>query len=531
MVQSEKKTIKKKIVISICCLVLCAITLTVLSLTRYRSEKMEGQTRYEPALFNTALLGQLVEDDVEELSHMTEKTYSLVAEGEGVTQTVTGQKLSQSLTLSSETSLGGGATAEISRLAPGNGEEATVYFTVTNGTTTEDDTDTNIWKLANTAESDIRYTLHIITTNNLPLNYQLFDLGVEETGEDGKTVYKEYQLEDLKKKADASDQVSDEANAGDSDYIVKNADTDSVFHNGARILKCVGDGSITVHRYMLKVTWPGSGNRTIAGTTVNNNDLSYMKELENIQILLEVESYVQYISTGGEKDMTASGVLVPSASYAEDSLYKVSDTTMTLCSDKIVRYNNLVDASSSGLPNAKAHTYSYTLYVCNGDSVSAVWTDDAPDRTTAEDPVTGTGTGRKSNGHYTYSGTYHDGDYHLAIAVPNGTINDSGLDRANGTNYYLKYKDVLYTGTLLTDQVVSTVNTTQSKRAESGAADEDTETTINVYQLFEFKDVDGNLLKVELGDSAFQAEEMTLYMTSDITNKEGKDDFRLYLYK
>ena len=392
--QIDKKN-RKKMVVAAMCLVVIAILIFVLSFMKYLTPEMRGKVAYEPALFNTVLLGNLVDTDKVALGNIDNAEYIVSSKDGSYIQSVTGKKLSVSLSKDSVANeLGNRKQDEkiFSKVAPGDTSEAYIPFTVTNGTTVEDD-ETNSAKKKNVAESDIRYTIHIITTGNLPLEYQLEDVN---TG-------KVYSLQDNNR--------TDATMGKSKDYIVKDSTDDNVFKSGTRILKCNEDGAITVHQYKLLATWPVQDNtsndqsktdETTTGTAVN--DLRYMKELENVEIRLEVESYVNYVTKSNTADSgKAEGVLVLQSDPVTDSYYQLPEN-QNAYAQKTVRYDNLAQLANGQIEGVEGKNISsYTFHVCNGESVAAKWDE--------------------GNKKYAYSGNFQKGDYKVQIAVPEKKAN------------------------------------------------------------------------------------------------------------
>ena len=513
---------RKKLVVIILCLFLCVILIFALSRMKYTTPEMRGKVSYEPALFNTVLLGKLVDTDINKLTNINEETYTMADASasnadtsESTSQTyhqkVTGQKITTSLDLTRANELGDRqSTSGFARVAPGDTANAHIPFTITNGTTVADD-DTNTAKKRNVAKSDIRYTIHILSTENLPLTYQIKDLSTEETYKLG--VY----------------QTSDDSGEGfATDYIVADNDNEnskaSIFHNGSRLLKCNSDGSITVHQYELLVSWPAEKGED----GVAFNDLKYMKELENVEVRVEVESYVNYVSrTQDTTDQKAEGILVVQGSPVSDKYYTLENQNgeQSVYAQKTVRFDNLKVTDENG-----TNTGSYTFYACNGDSVSAKWTSDTEDETSPT---------RKSNGkspkdgHYTYSGSYQSGSYGVLLAVPTDK-----WDTANsGNTVKMTYNGDTYLGVESTEEAAG-VFTTEHVKEKKENATEYKDKKKKAYQLIRFYKLnqDGNKTDEELTlnsfGSSFQKEKVELeFSGSIVSNAKTKNDFRIYLNK
>lgn len=513
------EAIRKKRIVMILCLAVCAVLIFSMTRMKYTTPEMRGKVSYEPALFNTVLLGKLVQEDINKLSDMSSETYTLVEtdnEGQSVsyTQSVTGKKLAQSLTLSTAEELGDRQTSgDFAKVAPGDTDSAYIPFTITNGTTVADDTsEENPLKIKNVAESDIRYTIHIRTTENLPLSYAILDVNTNKT----------YPLRVF------SDELGEDTDM-EKDYVIANTAGDTVFHNGSRLLKCNEDGSISVHQYKLMVSWPATGTDG-EGHTIYYNDLKYMKELENIEILVEVESYVNHIAQSATADLKAQGIMVVQSAPVAENYYPVKglvaeNAESPIRALKTVRFDNLNvnEAKTSG---------DYTFYVCNGDSVAARWVADSEEETSPTRKENGH---TPMNGHYTYSGTYLDGNYGILLAVPVGKWDD------DTSTITLTYNGETYTGQRITEEKTGVFTTKRIKelQTEGNILYKDAET--KVYELVRFYRTvtpeEGSPVTEELQleaftNQTFQSETVTLTFGGNLVPQEKiKDDFKIYVYK
>lgn len=557
---------RKKLTVILLCLAVCAALIFALTRTQYKTPEMRSKVVYEPALFNTVLLGQLVSEDVTAVNAAAsiDQTYTIASKDAtdgSYTQKVTGKKLSTSLNVSESTELGNKqqtSNTSFAKVSPGKTYNAYVPFTITNGTTVADDT-ANENKTKNVAESDIRYTINIVTTENLPLSYQLQDVNTNRT----------YALEE---------KMSDDGTMGNSkNYTVSDtvssgssaSNTDGVFHAGSRILKCNDDGSITVHQYKLLVSWPPQTTGTDG--TQANNDLNYMKELENVEIRVEVESYVNYVNKtdATADDNKAEGVMVLQGSPVSDAYYSAGAISEKLYAQKTVRYDNLTELSTTGTGNKKLpdsistktgtnKVLGYIFHVCNGDSVSAQWTWNA-DTNEETSPTRKENGHDPKDGHYTYSGTYQSGTYKVAVAVPSNPKSGVSAEDRTDMTYYLEYNGTVYTGIADDTQSGTSQNTasqsedaqdtgsspfanlwktftskwTKSKDETTGKISYEAKDT-EAYQILRFYDDNNNEFTLdEFNNSGFQNEEVRLYAASasGYTYRSSKDDFRIYVYK
>lgn len=617
---SEKRKVRNKaIIVAALCVAIALIVLFGLTLTKYRTNDLKGKVDYEPALFNTVLLGQLVDEDIENMDSSTYDVYvykcnaceseemkyeGMSGSGMDITicptcgsssitktlykQTLSGKKIRANLDLSQLTEFGIATRDNKMQVAPGSKEEnyGYIYFTVTNGTTVQDvyktleESGTEKQEITpqvkNIAESDIRYTIHVLTANNLPLTYKLQDLDKEENGD-----FKTYDLKDT-----LEIETTEEIDGGEgktatyikkqsnSDYIVDMPKTEnpedtvtSDFIYGTRLLKCNHDGSLTVHRYRLKITWPSvteitktikdsSGEiETTEVETVKNNDLSYMKELENIQLLLEVESYVNYFDATKNVDLSSDAVLVLNTDSVTTGLYRLvippteeeaAAVEVPVYAKKIARFDafdpiTLEQAKErTGIAQEGglfAHNYEYIMHIYNTDAVAATWTPDVPDQKTYIDPITGTSPTRENNGHtqknghYTYApGTTYVGgeyDYHYVIALPATAkrMNASGINWTDPTlyKYYVVYNGTTYMG-VLTNEVVQSETQTFDKETSQYEINPETQ-----YQAMRFYDAEEKELALNFSDKQFQYEDIALYRSSSGAYERCKDDFRVFI--
>lgn len=492
--QTKRANMRKLTVVALLCLLCIVLLLIGLSRAKYRTPEMRGQGDYEPALFNTVLLGDLTTEDqgkLKELSEADKKTYTLA---DGKPTAITGKKLSESLDLSLNNEIGHG---NYSGIRPGESRE--IPFTVTNGTTVSDE-DEKRNKVANVAESDIRYKLYIRTTQNLPLTYALIDLDDND---------REYEMD-----AVVND---DNATLGRTkEYVVSNTNNDNVFVNGARILKWTGDDSITVHRYKLKVTWNKDNYLTETDETtgqevqIKNTDTRYMKEIENIEVRLEIESYVNYGTPATSNDDIVAGVLTLKASD-DDTYYTTPKSMGTIHSQKTVRYDSFGNEKVTAPEGASGTTYAYSFSVENGERTGATWDD--------------------TEQQYKVSGTFRaDKNLNVAIAVPTGEAG-VGSNMADDVSYYIEYDGKVYTGTA-GDNVTTNVWTKQAKEGSTETSPQYEYVMhdgVGAYRVIHFDNLSLDF------SSDYESKELKLYMADSkgkyqYNSKDSKDDFRIYVY-
>ena len=503
--QTKRANMRKLTVVALLCLLCIVLLLIGLSRAKYRTPEMRGQGDYEPALFNTVLLGDLTTAysgaALQDLSGTDKQPYTLA---DGKTTAITGKKLSKSLDLTSANEIGHG---NYSGIRPGESRE--IPFTVTNGTTVSTDEDESKNKVANVAESDIRYKLYIRTTQNLPLTYALIDL------DDNN---KEYEM-------DAVVQDDNATLGRTKQYVVSNTNNDNVFVDGARILKWTGDDSITVHRYKLKVTWnkdsklpeyddEGNEVKDKDGNIVyvSNTDTRYMKEIENIEVRLEIESYVNYGTPATSNDDIVAGVLTLKASDV-DTYYTTPKSMGTIHSQKTVRYDSFGNEKVTAPEGASGTTYAYSFSVENGERTGATWDDEKKQYTT---------TGK----FYDYSGLS------VAIAVPTGNAG-VGSDMDSDVSYYIEYDGKVYEGKAEGNNVTTNVwtkKTTEDSTETNPQYEYIMHENQTAYKVIHFDD-----LKLDFA-SNYDSKELKLYMVDsnkkyEYHDKNSKNDFRIYVYE
>ena len=256
--QANLKQLRRKLAAAGLCLASAAAMLFMVTGARYVTPAMRGNAELTPAYFNTVLLGDLNAEDikVENSPLVTQE----IKDGNGqVIQTVSAKKLKSSLHLDVNKNAFGTSSAvytkkegvnelqprtDLNGAAPG--DEFRMTFSIANGTTVHgpdgkvdpaNDT-ANRNTVANQAETDIRYTLSIITTNNLPLKYSLKDV-------DTNT---EYTLT-------GKNMIYDALGGMCTVYTVKGSKGQIFDSEGARILPWLGEDTISFHRYQLIAKW------------------------------------------------------------------------------------------------------------------------------------------------------------------------------------------------------------------------------------------------------------------------------------
>lgn len=645
---SEKRRIQnKKTMIAALCVALVLLVLFGLTFTQYVTRKIDGHAQYEPALFNTVLLGKLVDTDVVTTVE-SEQTYTVtvytctnpdcgahISYGanaiienctvcpycgqtnpyiehtetgdvevpftvETFKQSLNGGKIAKNLDLSDKIEFGKRDENNVLKVAPGTETKnfGHVFFTVTNGTTVEDVYTTpeegeeaeKTPQVANIADSDIRYKLHIITSNNLPLHYSLKDWNTGEIYElkDSLEIEESTHVEATQDKP-AHTEITFKKQAA-SDYVVDASSipgTTKDFVNGTRILKLNEDNSITVHQYELIITWPTSSvtkkiiyddsSKPAEEETQYNNDSAYMKELENIQVLLEIESYVNYLDRTEDSDIKADGIIYLNSSPVKDGFYSLKKTTsnveqedgttVTTYADvpfyakKTARFDAFEETTIPGATGLFSYNYMYPFHIYNTNAIVATWFADYSNTKTYINPLTGKSETRKQNGqttsdgtslkdgHYEYTGnTYIPGTYNMVIAVPSGPqrMNKSNIDWGSDDDhkYFIVYKGETYVGEK-SKEVVQSLTQTYDKDREKKYEEENVTQYVGYRFYKTVTPESGEPYKEELSlnfiDGTLQKEDIVLFRsskesyvdktTSPIEEKVWKDDFKIYLVK
>lgn len=512
---TRRTNMRKLAVVTLLCLMCICLLLLGITRAKYRTPEMKGKAEREAALFNTVLLGELTTGDISALANLSSEEQGSYTLADGKTAAITGRKLSSSLDLTVNNEIGHG---NFTNLKPG--DEKQIPFTVTNGTTVsgEGQEDASRNKVANVAQSDIFYTLHIRTTENLPLNYSLIDL---ETGKAYTLTARTYETDSM---------------GTATEYTLPDEGNDDIFANGGRILKWTGDDSITVHRYALNVSWDAEGSiqkKDSEGNvieTIKNTDTRYMKEIENIEVRLEVESYVNY-GTASAGTTVSSGIMTLQSSDV-DSYYNVTDSSITtIRSQKTVRYDNF-GSSKVSAPSDIGQAYVYEFSVQNGEQTGATWVPEEQN-----DP-------HSKNGHYEMTGDFQSySDLGVAIAVPIGGTADVGSNMFDDVSYYIEYDGSIYTGSARTDEEGYTDSVDTKLQVKEQKDNVETaypqyqyvmKDRVPAYRIIHFANDEGEL-KLNFG-SDFESRDLKLYMVDDAGKyhygeQNQKDDFRIYIYE
>ena len=421
-------SIKVKILINIICIVLGVLILYSVSYAKYKSSETNGEVIANTALFNTVLLGSLTNTDLSELKYISATNNKL------------GQKINTNLSLTASNEIQSNSLS--AGLKPG--DTRTIPFVVTNGTTLTTNLETG--EIKNVAETDILYKITIASTLNIPLEYTLKDISTNSVYS-LKTVGSSFNEE-------VGGYIVELIVDNDAGMIEKGA-----FIDGKRLLK-YEEGSITVHRYELQVHWPTTGqelytaaynsgqNEIYVKTTEYDNksikSKEFMKEMDNIEIRIDVESYV---IDGKNGTLNKPIEIVSLSNYFELENTNFLDYTDVVedlqienwYAEKKVRYNSLGDTdealSSDEITslNENAHlsiptnstVYSYKFKIRNCDKINVDYTSIE----TTDDTEIG--------GKYVLSGEFGSFENsHLALGLicPDSVV---GEDKITGFKYYL----------------------------------------------------------------------------------------------
>lgn len=539
-----KYLIKKKITVILLSIAVIAALVFALTLTRYTSPQTRGLTEMEPGMVNTVLLGQLTGEQENILKNPANQV-------KNAGNQIIGTSIRENLDLNHYTGstvktwtheFGESAQVQNQLTAKRPGDTITIPFLITNGTTVSTNT-VSYNQIENVSDISIQYKLSVITTLNLPLTYELKDL-------DSDIIY---QLSD-------PDPVPDELVGGDvkkRSVVSANRNFDE---NSCRILYKQEDGTISAHRYALIVKWKNE--------TAEDKSVEYMKEIENIEIRLEIMSFARDLSGDLQVDTIADGIITLSAANTDavEHLYPVDSDIHLLYGNKTVRYSNFgpaavsADALPTELASEAGKVYGYDFSVYNCDQYTSEWQDAA-------------GEDADVKGQYVVSGDF--GGYSgckLAIAVPDGTQEKAyQKDRslASDYDYYLSYNGKLYRGVLsgndadegstnvvraVRDRFTTTLTRVKKvisrEEENSGLADTTSyeDMDINAYRMVTFVSMDdaenkesaepAELTELTLEDfteDKLSVQEFTLYMVDKNNhysyNTVGKNDFRIYIYQ
>ncbi len=516
--EQRAKDINKKMLVIIALSVAVGILIGLwLSMARYTSE-IKGQGQYEPSLFNTVLLGDLT-----------------FFKGEDGNVMETGGKLKASIAVDASMEFGaleGGSSSLTSserRLRPGS--MIAIPFTVTNGTSLGDLSGMQ----SNLAGTDIVYTLNLITTVNIPLEYDVYEYTtpaqleyMKEKSRDNEYNYAEYTTEiegiDFSAEHEKWGTKLDvtKGNITSSELIgysrsyevrpttyVEDEGESTELTNKFCLQRDEEGAAISIHRYMLVVYWPdlaegdADGDEDgISEETKELRDTKYMKEIDILEVRLEVESWVENnrVSTPSYQAAGSPILRISSVPLGDERYYQMPEDKQIFSRTTIPFY------ATRELEVSGNKTVSYLDFTVTNKSDSKTYVYDEENKSYRATNLASLSGGR------------------VAIAVPvqstMGTANDY-TDRDN-FKYEIVYGGTTYTGSLSGEQITTDVDNK----------------TIAAYQIVEFKDAKGNALTLaDFADSISAQSELRLLVTAmeDAVQKnihyDNKDDMKLFVYQ
>ncbi len=520
--------VKRKLIVVVAIgLVLCILLAAWFTNARYAS-MVEAIGEYEPSLFNTVLLGDLSYKDENGVIRL---------DGDG-----TG-RLSSSIFVNSNMEFGavGDGQADLTsserRLRPGS--MIAIPFTVTNGTTLPNTKDA----LENTLESnlagtDIVYTLSLITTVNIPLEYDVYEYTtltqltyMKGKSQDDGYNYMNYieETEELTSAAEDKNwgikldsqmsEVTEDPAVGYSRtykispfYTEENPapDGDDKFY----LQRDAEEKTIAAKRYMLVVYWPDLKEGDAAATELLRST-KYMKEIDILEIRLTVESFVTNSSVttpsyteSGSPLLRISGLPVgPERYYQLPESGSVNQSNVR--SRSTVSFSTLREQSSSG--NSKTHYLDFSI-VNKADTTYTYIPEEKVYRASSLTSLT---------------------DGRVAVAVPvkatMGTVND--YTKAENFSYEIEYGGKRYSG-VITDQSITTEVWGENSDEETRDAEPYKNNTLSAYRIVVFE----GLTLPELKDDAEQRLDMRLLVTSTddgttAINYDNKDNFKILIYQ
>ena len=312
MTEDQKKQKKKKIIVTTSVVAILLLLFLSLTMTKYKSD-MTGYTEMEPALFNTTLLGEL-------------RGVTFQA-GDGNDKIVGSIPLTQAMLFADNSQ---NLREDWMQLKPGKmvgtQDYISIPFTITNGITLDKDV----------AEVDIGYKLRVITTKNLPLTYKL----LKRTIKSGASVTTECPL--------VSGEVQYVPEIGYCQQLTITKDGTNKTEEKQHILNQQA-GAIAVDRYELQVSWPirDDQGKYITTNGVRSNDVRYMKEIDIIEVRVEVESLRETEPTPGTGTVTeiAVGRIPLDDSKSYPGLELGESASVSRLGRLVVRYGNMKNNS------------------------------------------------------------------------------------------------------------------------------------------------------------------------------------------
>ncbi len=265
---SEKKKSVKKTLISLVYVLLLFVIIALVTLALY-TEQHDGYIDFGGASFNTVILGET----------------TLYALENGQADAF-------------------GTTLYSGKYYPGMTDEV-FPFSVANGMT-----------VLNVSEAAVSYTVRLRTLDSLPLNYALTQEVVDDTADDGYTTVTYTAGEAVEVADDTTGEIWYEYSfyvTTETDGKVTEASEEAAFNLDGGVL------DLNEHSLLLSwdIIWADEDENDFV--TVSTNDSVYMKEIENIQILVTTTSRNMveegYSATDNEAlptvgDLTSSGIII-----------------------------------------------------------------------------------------------------------------------------------------------------------------------------------------------------------------------------
>ncbi len=530
------KSLKRNIIASLISLMIVAVMLGSLLFYQFSTAKytssVDGKIEYEAALFNTVLLGNL---------SFTHKATD--ANGTEVEYVETDGKLGTSILVDSSMEFGaignsaGDMTSNERRLRPGS--VIAIPFTVTNGTTLPS---AEAGEEGNLAETDILYSISLITTINLPLEYDVYSYTTEQQlknftdmSRNDNYNYADYTADKnpgsiavnttdvnwgtklFSKRSD----VNDSPLIGFSrTYEVKPTTYDGISTDEEKNLfsleRDVNNENISVDRYMLVISWPNED--------VDDRSTRYMKEIDILEVRLEVLSWVKNSTAEipSYTDGTKSVLTLSTEAVGNENYYflpTATDNPTGINADNVFARHTLPFYATRSTIGVGDTEYNYVDFVVTNSENKAKYTWNATTQTYDKTVIS-------------YN-TLENG--RIAIAVPvqdvMGTVNNyTGTD----FEYIIEYNGKSYPG-ILTNKFITTEVWTNDTGDENIASSYKYQTK-NAYQIVEFYETqdDGSKALLELANFSADAEnEQNLRLIIRNNKKlsyDNTDNFKILVY-
>ncbi len=530
-----KASLKRDLLFSTISLIVVAATLGSLlfyqfSMARYTSS-IDGTIEYDPALFNTVLLGNL------SFTHEVE-----TPNGGTVEVTEANGKLGTGIVVDSSMDFGaveGDMTSDERRLRPGS--VVAIPFTVTNGTTLPSEL---TGEEGNLAETDILYSISLITTVNLPLVYDVYVYTTEtqlsnftEKSKNDNYNYTDYISETQRITANDANWgtklVSHKGDITESPLIghsctyevrptTYDANSDDEEKNFFSLERDESNSNISVDRYMLVISWPtGTG-----AEYSDNRDTKYMKEIDILEIRLEVLSWVKNttVQTPSYTDGTKSVLAIAAVSLGNEAYYflpAAADNPIGINESNVFARSTVpfyATRSSTGV-NGTREDYLDFIVTNNTGQIEYKWNAELGSYETV------TSQNALSNGH-------------VAIAVPvqevMGTKNNyTEIDEETGEayfKYFIEYNGKSYFGVLTDKYITTDVWGKEEETLPYGYQRK------NAYQIIEFYETleggEQKLMELEdFGTANITEQELRLVIQNNKdSDYDNTDNFKILVY-